>query len=44
MLASQEGLCSMELVIVYRDGTGFPEVRSSSRDKGKAPKIMKTYK
>jgi hypothetical protein len=44
MLATQKGLCSMELVIVYRDGTGFPEVRRSSRDKGKAPRMIKTYK
>ena len=44
MLATREGLCSIELVTVYRDGTGFPEVRRSSRDKGKDPRMMKTYK
>jgi len=44
MLASQEELCSMELVIVYRDGTGFPEVRRSSSDKDKAQRMMKTYR
>jgi len=34
----------MELVIVYRDGNGFPEVRRNSSDKGKAPRFMKTHK
>jgi hypothetical protein len=44
MFVSQEGLWSMELVIVYRYGNGFPEVLRSSSDKGKVPRMMKTYK
>jgi hypothetical protein len=34
----------MKLVIVYKDGTGFPEVRRGSRDEAKAPKMIKPYK